>query len=63
MPNFKSISFKMAVLQGAGRICQKTPYGIGLTLNRPGFLQIGMAGGGGEESVPSVISVWMVQLI
>ena len=37
----------MAVLQGTGRICQKTPYGIGLTLNRPGFLQIGMAGGGG----------------
>ena len=37
MPNFKSISFKMAVLQGAGRICpphvcviQKTPCGIGL---------------------------------
>ena len=36
MPNFKSISFKMAVLQ-AGRICpphvcviQKTPCGIGL---------------------------------
>ena len=39
MPNFESISFKMAVLQGgAGRICphhvyviQKTPSGIGLT--------------------------------
>ena len=38
MPNFKSISFKMAVLQGAGRICpphvcviQKTPCGIGLS--------------------------------
>ena len=38
MPNFKSISFKMAVLQGAGRICpphvwviQKTPCGVGLT--------------------------------
>ena len=37
MPNFKSISFKMAVLQGAGRICpphvcviQKTPCGIRL---------------------------------
>ena len=37
MPNFKSISFKMAVLQGAGRIfpphvcvIQKTPCGIGL---------------------------------
>ena len=37
IPNFKSISFKMAVLQGAGRICpphvcviQKTPCGIGL---------------------------------
>ena len=36
MPNFKSISFKMAMLQGAGRIClphvcviQKTPCGIG----------------------------------
>ena len=39
MPNFKSISFKMTVLQGAGRICpphvcviQKTPCGIGLRL-------------------------------
>ena len=44
MPNFKSISFKMAVLQGGGgggggRICpphvcliQKTPCGIGLTV-------------------------------
>ena len=39
MPNFKSISFKMAVLKGAGRICpphvcviQKTPCGIGLRL-------------------------------
>ena len=37
MSNFKSISFKMAVLQGAGRICpphvcviQKTPCGRGL---------------------------------
>ena len=38
MPNFKFISFKMAVLQGAGRICpdphvcviQKTTCGIGL---------------------------------
>ena len=38
MPNFESISFKMAVLQGAGqnlpspRVCviQKTPCGIGL---------------------------------
>ena len=37
VPNAKSISFKMAVLQGAGRICpphvcviQKTPCGIGL---------------------------------
>ena len=37
MPNFKSILFKMAVLQGAGRICpphvcviQKTPRVIGL---------------------------------
>ena len=38
MPNFKSISLKMAVLQGAGGICppppvcviQKTPCGIGL---------------------------------
>ena len=39
MPNFKSISSKMAVLQGAGRICpphvcviQKNPCGIGLSL-------------------------------
>ena len=31
-----------------------------LTLNRPGVLKIGMAGG--TES-PLVISVWMVQLI
>ena len=38
MPNFKSISFKMAVLQGGGQndipphVCdiQKTPSGIGL---------------------------------
>ena len=37
MPNFKSISFKMAVLQGVGRICpphlcviEETPCGIGL---------------------------------
>ena len=37
MPDFKSIAFKMAVIQGAGRICpphvcviQKTPRGIGL---------------------------------
>ena len=36
MPNFKSISFKMAVLQeegggGGGGVIQKTPCGIGLT--------------------------------
>ena len=38
MPNFKSISFKMAVLQGGGQnlppyvcVIQKTPCGIGLT--------------------------------
>ena len=32
MPNFKSISFKMAVLEGAGSVCviQKIPFGIGL---------------------------------
>ena len=43
MPNFKSISFKMAVLQGGvGRICpphvcviQKTPCGIGLKKAKP----------------------------
>ena len=41
MPNFKSISFKMAVLQGADRICpphvcviQKTPFGIGLKVTK-----------------------------
>ena len=49
MPNFDSISFKMAVLQGAGRICpshvlviQKTPCGIGLTFK---FCSIGMING------------------
>ena len=40
MPDFKSISFKMAVLKGEGRICpphvcviRKTPCAIGLTCN------------------------------
>ena len=41
MPNFKSISFKMAVLQGGGQILppphvcviQKTPCGIGLIMS------------------------------
>ena len=41
MPNFKSISFKMAVLQGGGQnlpppdvcVIQKTPCGIGLIGN------------------------------
>ena len=39
MPNFKSISFKMAVLQGGGQnlplhvcVIQKTPCGTGLNL-------------------------------
>ena len=50
MPNFKSISFKMAVLQGAGRICpphvyviQKTPCGIGLRRNLTFFVSLGIA--------------------
>ena len=36
MPNFKSISFKMAVLQRGGQcvcVIQKTPCGTGLTLS------------------------------
>ena len=51
MPNFKSISFKMAVLQGAGRICpphvcviQKIPCGTGLRvrtfLGHPKFSEL-----------------------
>ena len=52
IPNFKSISFKMAVLQEGGQnlpstcVCYpKDPMWNRVNLNRPGFLQIGIAGG------------------
>ena len=56
MPNFKSISFKMAVLQGGGQnlpphvcVIQKTPCGIGLRELSFFSSRRGAGGNGGIE--------------
>ena len=64
MPNFKSISFKMAVLQRAGRICplhvliiRKTPCGMGLKPASDLYIVVTIAGPACDDALKRILKL------